>query len=81
MNRTKTKGGGTHSEALALIEDLGLEVDDGKDAELRAHKELEALIDELGLEVDMISVELDSECATELALGGLLHARTDETNI
>lgn len=53
--------------------------DDGKGAELRAHKELEALIDELGLE--MKGVELDSECAAELALGGLLHARTDETNI
>lgn len=57
MSRTKTKGRDTHSEATALIEDLGLEV------------------------VDMISVELDSECAAELALGGLLHARADETNI
>ena len=56
MGRTKTKGRDTHSEATALIEDLGLEI-------------------------DMISVELDSECAAELALGGLLHARTDETNI
>lgn len=56
MNRTNTKCGGTHTEVMALIEDLGLEV-------------------------DMISVELDSECAAELALGGLLHARTDETNI
>lgn len=27
MNRNKTKGGDTHSEAMALIEDLGLEVD------------------------------------------------------
>lgn len=56
MNRNKTKGGDTSTEAMALIEDLGLEV-------------------------DMISVEFDSECAAELALGGLLHARTDETNI
>lgn len=60
MNKTKmkmkTKGRDGHSEATALIEDLGLEV-------------------------DMISVELDSECAAELALGGLLHARADETNI
>lgn len=56
MNKTKTKGRDTHSEATALIEDRGLEV-------------------------DMISVELDSECAAELALGGLLHARADETNI
>ena len=56
MNRNKTKCEDTHAEALALIEDLGLEV-------------------------DMISVELDSECAAELALGGLLHARADETNI
>lgn len=56
MNRTKTKGGDTHSEAMALIEDLGLEV-------------------------DMISVELDSECAAELTLGGLLHRHTDNINI
>lgn len=27
MNRTKTKGGDTHSEEMALREDLGLEVD------------------------------------------------------
>lgn len=45
------------------------------------HAEATALIEALGLEVDMISVELDSECAAELVLGGLLHARADETNI
>lgn len=45
------------------------------------HSETTALIEDLRLEVDMISVELDSECAAELALGGLLHARADETNI
>lgn len=56
MDRTETKGRGTHAEAMALIEDLGLEV-------------------------DMISVELDKDSAAELALGGLLHARTDGTNI
>lgn len=53
----------------------------GRDTHTLSLSEATALIEDLGLEVDMISVELDSECAAELALGGLLHARADETNI